>query len=95
MNMQTKEHIRCRITLPVIIGGALTVAALSTGSTVFLTGALLVWLLLLTGFLGVWWAAKTLTVTSLLTEATVQRGDDVALEIGVRYSGLIPIAPPS
>ena len=45
MNMQTKEHIRCRITLPVIIGGALTVAALSTGSTVFLTGAVLVWLL--------------------------------------------------
>ena len=61
MNMQTKERIRCRITLPVIIAAALTVAALSTGSTVFLAGALLVWMLLLTGFLGVWWAARTLT----------------------------------
>ena len=58
MNMQTKEHIRCRITLPVIIGGALTVAALSTGSTVFLTGALLVWLLLLTVVVLLLWIHK-------------------------------------
>ena len=95
MNMQTKERIRCRIALPVVIAAALTVAALSTGSTVFLAGALLVWMLLLTGFLGVWWAARTLTITSLLTDTTVQRGEDVALEIGVKYGGFIPIAPPS
>ena len=95
MNMQTKERIRCRVALPVTVAAALTVAALSTGSTVFLAGALLVWTLLLTGFLGVWWASRTLTVTSLLTDATVQRGEDVTLEIGVKYGGFIPIAPPS
>lgn len=93
MNMQTKERIQCRIALPLIIAAALTVAALSTGSSVFLMGALLVWLMIVTGFLGVWWAARTLTITSLLTDTTVQRGEDVALQIGVRYAGFLPIAP--
>ena len=93
MNMLTKERIRCRIALPIILAAALTVAALSTGSGVFLAGALLVWLLILTGFLGVWWAARTLTVTSLLTDTTVQRGEDVSLQIGVKCGGFIPIAP--
>ena len=93
MKMQTKERIRCRIALPVIVAAALTVAALSTGSSVFLAGALLVWVLILTGFLAVWWAARTLTITSLLTDTAVQRGEDVSLEIGVKYRGLIPIAP--
>ena len=93
MNMQTKERIRCRIILPVIIAAALTVAALSTGSSVFLAGALLVWLMIAAGFLGVWWAARTLTITSLLTDTTVQRGEDVALQIGVKYAGFLPIAP--
>lgn len=93
MNMQTKECIQCRIALPLIIAAALTVAALSTGSSVFLMGALLVWLMMATGFIGVWWAAKTLTITSLLTDTTVQRGEDVALQIGVKYAGFLPIAP--
>ena len=93
MNMQTKERIQCRIALPLIIAAALTVAALSTGSSVFLMGALLVWLMMAAGFLGVWWAAKTLTITSLLTDTTVQRGEDVALQIGVKYAGFLPIAP--
>ncbi len=93
MNMQTKERIQCRIALPVIIAVALTVAALSTGSSVFLAGALLVWLMIVTGFIGVWWASRTLTITSLLTDTTVQRGEDVALQIGVKYAGFLPIAP--
>ena len=93
MNMQTKERIQHRIALPVTIAAALTVAALSTGSSVFLAGALLVWLMMTAGFIGVWWAAKTLTITSLLTDTTVQRGEDVALQIGVRYAGFLPIAP--
>ncbi len=93
MSMQTKERIQYRIALPLIIAAALTVAALSTGSSVFLMGALLVWLMMAAGFLGVWWAAKTLTITSLLTDTTVQRGEDVALQIGVKYAGFLPIAP--
>lgn len=93
MNMQTKECIQCRIALPVIIAAALTVAALFTGSSIFLAGALLVWLMIVTGFLGVWWASRTLTITSVLTDTTVQRGEDVALEIGVKCRAFIPIAP--
>ena len=93
MNTKTKERIHCRLALPLTIAAALTVAALSTGSAMFLTAALLVWLLLGTGFLGVWWAARTLTVTALLSSQTVQRGEDVALEVAVKYHGLIPIAP--
>ena len=93
MNVQTKERIQCRIALPLIIAAALTVAALSTGSSVFLMGALLVWLMMATGLIGVWWTAKTLTITSLLTDTTVQRGEDVALQIGVKYAGFLPIAP--
>ena len=93
MNTKTKERIQARLALPLTIAAALTVAALSTGSAMFLTAALLVWLLLGTGFLGVWWAARTLTVTALLSSQTVQRGEDVALEVAVKYHGLIPIAP--
>ena len=92
---KTKERIRGRIVLPLTVAAALTVAALSTGSAMFLAAALLVWALIVTGFLGVWWAARTLTITSFLTEATVRRGEDVALEIGVKYGGLLPIAPPT
>ena len=93
MRMKTKERIQCRIVLPVIIAAALLAAALSTGSAMFLTASLLVWTMIAFGFLSVWRAARTLTITSLLTDATVQRGEDVALEIGVEYRGLIPIAP--
>ena len=93
MNMQTKERIQCRIALPIIIAAALTVAALSTGSSVFMAGALLVWLMIGTGFLGVWWALRTLSIQSLLTDTTVQRGEDVALQIGVQCASWIPIAP--
>lgn len=72
---------------------ALLVAALSTGNAIFFGAALLVAALIASGFLGVLWAAKTLRVTAGMTERTVQRGEDVALEIGVKYGGFIPIAP--
>ena len=93
MKMKTKERIRCRVALPVTVAAALLVAALSTGSAVFFGASLLVWALIAFGFLGVWWAARVLTVTSLLTDTTVQRGEDVTLEIGVKCGGIIPIAP--
>ena len=37
MKVKTKERIQCRIALPVTIAAALLVAALSTGSAMFLT----------------------------------------------------------
>jgi len=91
--VKNQERIRCRVALPLTIGCALTVAALSTGSAMFLAAAILVWTLIAAGFLGVWQAARTLTVTALLSDATVQRGEDVKLDIQVKYGGILPIAP--
>ena len=79
--------------MPVTIAAALLVAALSTGSAMFLCASLLVWALIAFGFIGVWSAARTLTITALLTDTTVQRGENVTLKVGVKYHGVIPIAP--
>ncbi len=92
-SVKEKERIQCRIALPVTITAALLVAALSTGNAIFFSAALLVGAMVAFGFLGVQWAARTLTITSLLTDTTVQRGEDVSLEVGVKYGGIIPIAP--
>ncbi len=88
-----RGRIRCRITMPVIIAAALLVAALSTGSAMFLSASLLVWLLILSCFLSVWQASATLTLSADLSEKTVQRGDDVTLTVRVAYRGWLPIAP--
>ncbi len=93
MSGAKKERIQCRIALPVTVAAALLVAALSTGSPMFLGASLLVWALILSGFLGVWWTARSLHVTAMLTDTTIQRGEDVTLEIGVKYSEIIPLAP--
>ena len=93
MKMRTTERIQHRIALPVTIAAALLVAALSTGSAMFLTASLLVGLMILCSFISVWRAANTLTMTALLTDTTVQRGEDVALEVSVGWKGIIPIAP--
>ncbi len=93
MNERRKDRIRCRIALPLTIMLSLLVAALSTGSSVFLAASILVGMLILTGFLGVWWTARTLAVTAFLTDAAVQRGEDVTLEIGLKCGGFIPVAP--
>ncbi len=82
-----------RMTMPVLVTIALLVAAFSTGSPVFLTGGLLVMLLALSSYLGVRQAVKTLTLSSGLTDHTVQRGDDVQLNVAISYRGFIPIAP--
>ena len=88
-----KERIHSRIALPLTVACTLLVAALSTGNAIFYGAALLVGAMLAFGFLGVQWAAGTLSITSLLTDTTVQRGEDVALEISVKVGGMIPIAP--
>ncbi|MGN1367283.1 MAG: DUF58 domain-containing protein [Aristaeellaceae bacterium] len=92
-SVKKKERIHGRIALPLTVTCALLVAALSTGNAIFYGAALLVGAMLAFGFLGVQWAAGTLSITSLLTDTTVQRGEDVALEISVKVGGMIPIAP--
>ena len=91
--MKHKTRIQCRMGLPLTLLTALTMAALATGSPVFLAAAILLGALLLSGVTGVLWAAGTLQVVSLLSDTTVQRGENVMLEAEVRHRGLIPIAP--
>ncbi|MBQ4579942.1 MAG: DUF58 domain-containing protein [Clostridia bacterium] len=90
---KNRERIQTRIALPLTMGAALLVAALSTGNAIFLAAAVMVFALVLTGFLGVRRAAHTLTFSADLTDQTVQRGEDVALAIRVTYRGIIPVAP--
>ncbi len=93
MKTNTNERIQTRIALPVTMACALLVAALSTGNAIFLAAAVMIFALVLTGFLGVRRAADTLTFSADLTDQTVQRGEDVALAIRILFRGIIPIAP--
>ena len=87
------ERLRCRITLPLLVTLALLLAAFSTGSPVFLTGAVLIALLCLSSVLGVWMASRTMTVSGDLSDRRVQRGEKVTLEVTLHYRSLIPVAP--
>lgn len=71
---------------------ALLLAAFSTGSPVFLCGALLVFLLCLISVTAVWHASRTLTVSGAVSETIVQRGEDVRMEVRLRHTGWLPIA---
>ncbi|MBQ8312397.1 MAG: DUF58 domain-containing protein [Clostridia bacterium] len=79
--------------MPAVIVGALLLAAFSTGSPIFLAGAVLIALMVAFSFLGVWQAARTLEVQSDLSGRSVQRGESVMLTVTVKHKGIIPIAP--
>ena len=85
--------MKTRLTLPAVVTAALLVAAFSTGSAVFLLAAAVLLVLMLTGFVSVWQAARTLTIASDLSGRTVQRGEDVTLSVTVHHKGFLPIAP--
>lgn len=85
--------MRFRMTLPLLVALALLLAAFSTGSPVFLTGATLILLLCLSSVLAVRQASRTMTVTGKLSDHVVHRGEDVQLEVILRYRSMIPIAP--
>ena len=85
--------MRAHLTMPAVIVAALLLAAFSTGSPIFLAGAVLIALLVAFSFLGVWQAARTLEISSDMSGRTVQRGEDVTLTVTVKHRGIIPIAP--
>ncbi len=85
--------MKLRMTTPLLVTAALLIAAFSTGSPVFLTGAVLILLLCLSSVLGVWQAARTMTVSGGLSDRVVTRGEKVTLEVTLTFSGLIPVAP--
>jgi len=85
--------MKLRISTPLLVTFALLLAAFSTGSPVFLAGGALIALLCLSSVLGVWLAARSMTVSGGLSERVVQRGEKVQLEVTLSCRGLIPVAP--
>ncbi len=85
--------MKMHLTLPSVVIFALLLAAFSTGSPLFFMAALLLVLLIVFGFISVWQASRTLTIQSDLSGKTVQRGDNVILNVVVHHHGLLPIAP--
>lgn len=85
--------MKAHLIMPAVIVGALLLAAFSTGSPIFLAGAVLIALMVAFSFLGVWQAARTLEVQSDLSGRSVQRGESVMLTVTVKHKGIIPIAP--
>ena len=82
-----------RLALPLTVAFALLLAAFSTGSPIFLFCAAILLMIMISSFIAVMWASHTLTVSSGLSSRTVRRGESVTLEVTVRHSGMIPIAP--
>lgn len=85
--------MKMHVTMPCVVMAALLLAAFSTGSPIFLAAAVLLALVVLCSFLGVYQAARTMEITSSMSGRTVQRGEDVMLTVTVRHRGIIPIAP--
>lgn len=85
--------MKTRLLLPVTVLLALLLAALSTGSPIFLMVAVLIFVLTILSLVGVWQAVRTLTIHTDLSGRSVTRGDNVLLTVTVHHQGLIPIAP--
>lgn len=85
--------MRCRIFVPVVMVFAFFLAAFSTGSGVFLGAGLLLSLMLGCGALSVWWASRTMRITTDVSGQRIVRGQSIALTVSVMHDGWLPIAP--
>lgn len=85
--------MKLRLTFPLTLAFAMLLAAFSTGSPVFLLAGVMVLLVCLSGVLGVWMAARSMTVSGGVSEHVVQRGEKVTLEVTLSYRSFIPVAP--
>ena len=85
--------MKVHLTIPAAVFLTLMTAATATGSPLFFLLAVLTVLTAVMSFLGVLWASSTMRVSAESSGETVYRGDDVTLQLSVRHSGWIPIAP--
>ncbi len=85
--------MRAKIFFPFALLLTLLLAALSTGSSLLLMLALLIFLTLLFCLISVWMASATLSVSMSLNRRRVTRGETVNLLLQVRHRGFLPIAP--
>ncbi len=94
MKRQTnRQQVKLHLTMPLLLAVTLYAAAFSTGSPVFLTPAILVTLLTLTGIFGVLHASRTLRISASSSADRVQRGDDATLSVEITCRSIIPLAP--
>ena len=66
--------MKCHVTALLVSLFALLLAALSTGSPIFLLAAILLLLMLIYSLTSVLWAARTVKLHTLLSGQNVQRG---------------------
>ena len=85
--------MKCHVTSLLVALGALLLAALSTGSPIFLMAAILLLVLLLYSLVSVLWASRTVRLHTLLSGQNVQRGQTVHLTVQVQCACPLPIAP--
>lgn len=85
--------MKARVIWPLTATGVLLLAAFSTGSVIFLMLAALLLVVVVSGFLAVWQAARTLRVETSLSGRMVRRGEHASMEITVQHRGWLPIAP--
>ena len=84
--------MKLRLTFPITLAFAMLLAAFSTGSPVFLLAGVMVLLVCLSGVLGVWMAARSMTVSGGVSEHIVQRGEKVTLAQALATSILFSVS---
>lgn len=85
--------MRSRILTLLAVLFSCLLAALSTGSKIYLLFAVLLAVMAILSLLSVMLAGRSASVSHTLSSHRVQRGEDVTLEIVVRHRGFLPIAP--
>ena len=85
--------MKTKLFLPSLVALTFLLAALSTGSSLLLMPFVLIGLMLLAGWISVWSASRTLSISAELDQAMVCRGENARLTVHVSHRGLIPIAP--
>ncbi len=85
--------MKTRAAALVVVFGSCLLAALSTGGKVYLLFSLLLAVMTLLALASVVLAGRSAAVSHTLSSSKVQRGDAVSLEVTVKHSGLLPIAP--
>lgn len=82
-----------RLTVSILIALVMLFTALSTGSAPLLLGGVVLLLLMITGWLSVTMAERTIRIHTLMAGQSVRRGENVSMTLEVQHGSFLPIAP--
>lgn len=82
-----------RLTVSILIALVMLFTALSTGSAPLLLGGVVLLLLMITGWLSITMAERTIRIHTLMAGQSVRRGENVSMTLEVQHGGFLPIAP--